>query len=362
MYKYSVYVYAICKNEMAFAKRWYDSVKEADGIIVLDTGSVDGTDSFFETCPNVHVYRENIHPWRFDTARNKALEKVPESADICVCIDLDEVFHPGWRKAAEEAWSRGAQQLRYRYTWNFNEDGSEGTVFYIEKIHARHGFHWTHPVHEVLQSDDGKKPRILTAEGIQVDHHADNTKSRGQYLPLLELSVQEDPTDDRNMHYLGREYMFYGRWDDCINILKKHLALPRATWADERCASMRYLARAYRAKKEKTEALRWLLRACAEGMHLREPWLELAQFFYAEKNYIACAAAAAHCVSITQRTDTYITEAAAWGSLPWDLLSVALWACGKREEALTAVRKAQLLAPEDTRIAQNLQFMEKNTI
>ena len=29
-------------------------------------------------------------------------------------------------------------------------------------------------------------------------------KSRGQYLPLLELSEEEDPEDDRNMHYLGR--------------------------------------------------------------------------------------------------------------------------------------------------------------
>ena len=42
MYKYSVYVYAICKNEIQFAERWYNSVKEADGIILLDTGSADG--------------------------------------------------------------------------------------------------------------------------------------------------------------------------------------------------------------------------------------------------------------------------------------------------------------------------------
>ena len=36
-------VYAICKNESAFVKRFYDSVKDADYIVVLDTGSEDET-------------------------------------------------------------------------------------------------------------------------------------------------------------------------------------------------------------------------------------------------------------------------------------------------------------------------------
>ena len=36
-------VYAICKNESAFVNRYVDSMKEADEIIVLDTGSSDDT-------------------------------------------------------------------------------------------------------------------------------------------------------------------------------------------------------------------------------------------------------------------------------------------------------------------------------
>lgn len=32
-------VYTICKNESAFVDRWVDSMSEADGIYVLDTGS-----------------------------------------------------------------------------------------------------------------------------------------------------------------------------------------------------------------------------------------------------------------------------------------------------------------------------------
>ena len=81
-----------------------------------------------------------------------------------------------------------------------------------------------------------------------MNHYPDKTKSRSSYLTLLELSVEEDPEDDRNMHYLGREYMYYSKWDECIKTLKKHLELKSATWKDERAASMSFIARSYKAK------------------------------------------------------------------------------------------------------------------
>lgn len=90
-------------------------------------------------------------------------------------------------------------------------------------------------VHEVLKwVGEGVPGPTVTVEGMQLDHHPDPTKSRGQYLPLLELSVEEEPEDDRNTHYLGREYMYRGRWDDCIRTLEHHLSMPTATWKDER--------------------------------------------------------------------------------------------------------------------------------
>ena len=65
--------------------------------------------------------------------------------------------------------------------------------------------------------------KILTLDNITLNHYPDKTKSRKSYLPLLKLAVKEDPTNDRNMHYLGREYMYYNENDKAIKILKKHL-------------------------------------------------------------------------------------------------------------------------------------------
>ena len=36
-------VYTIAKNEEAFVQRWFDSAKEADHLLILDTGSTDNT-------------------------------------------------------------------------------------------------------------------------------------------------------------------------------------------------------------------------------------------------------------------------------------------------------------------------------
>ena len=38
-----VTVYAISKNEEKFVGRWAKSMREADHVVVLDTGSTDGT-------------------------------------------------------------------------------------------------------------------------------------------------------------------------------------------------------------------------------------------------------------------------------------------------------------------------------
>ena len=43
MKKLKIAVYAICKNEEKFVDRWVASMKEADSIYVLDTGSKDKT-------------------------------------------------------------------------------------------------------------------------------------------------------------------------------------------------------------------------------------------------------------------------------------------------------------------------------
>lgn len=86
-------VYAIAKNESQFVDTWVKSVQSADHVIVLDTGSEDDTVSKLRRL-GVEVHETSYEQFRFDTARNDALDLVPDEYNIRVSIDLDEVFEP----------------------------------------------------------------------------------------------------------------------------------------------------------------------------------------------------------------------------------------------------------------------------
>ncbi|QIB69610.1 glycosyltransferase [Aminipila butyrica] len=358
MNKYKISVYAISKNEEDFVDRWMDAVSEADEVIVLDTGSTDNTVEKLRS-RGAKVYEEKIAPWRFDVARNRAMEKVASDADICVSNDIDEVFESGWRKKLEDAWKREHTRAKYMFVWSHNEDNSINKQFPMEKIHRRHGFKWIHPVHEILQYSGLDKEASVWVPGLILHHYPDNTKPRSQYLPLLELSVEEDPTNDRATFWLGREYMYYKKYRESIETLKKHLLLPSATWKEERSASMRFIARCYDELKVETEAISWLFRSIAECPDIREPYLALARLGYKQQNWPLVYAMVQRALAITNSTGSYLTEPESWGYSLYDLGAISTYHLGLLADSKRYAAKALSLSPHDERLKNNLALIEK---
>lgn len=354
MKKYKIVVYAISKNEEKFVDRWVDSMQEADEIYVLDTGSTDKTVSKLKK-RKVNVKKKIIKPWRFDVARNESLKLVPSDADICVCTDLDEVLEKGWRKKLEEIWQDNITRLRYNYNWKLDENNKPIVNFYTDKIHIRDNYKWTHPVHEVLTYTNGNEV-FLTTDEITLNHYPDNTKSRSSYLPLLELSVKEDPEDDRNMHYLGREYMYYQKWDKCIDTLIKHLSLKTATWKDERCASMRFIARSYHNLNRIEEAKMWLDKAISEAPYLRDPYVEKAMLEYELENWNEVIKNCNTALKITTHTKCYINETFSFDNTIYDLLSIAYFYLDDIDNAIINIDKALKMEPDNERLLKNKEI------
>lgn len=349
-------VYAICKNEEKFVDRWMDSVSEADNIYVLDTGSTDKTVEKLRQRGAI-VKKELITPWRFDVARNISLNMVPIDTDICVCLDLDEVIEKGWRRKIEEIWKEGTTRLRYNYNWSFDEYNNPLINFYIEKIHKRNCYKWTHPVHEVLTYLD-ENEKFITTDEITVNHYPDNTKSRSSYLPLLELSIKEDPNDDRNMHYLGREYMYYGKWNKAIDTLIRHLNMPKATWKDERCASMRFISRCYINLNRYDEAKMWLDKAILEAPYLRDPFVERAILEYRLENYDGVKKYCLEALKLEKNTKTYINETFSYDHTIYDLLSICYYHEKNYELSIKYIDKALEISPNEERIKENKKIIE----
>lgn len=356
MGKYKVCVYAIAKNEEKFVDRWVDSMQEADYIVVCDTGSTDTTIEKFKAHENVILDSINISPWRFDEARNECINRIPEDVDICICTDIDEVFEPGWRDLLEGAWNPHTKVMRYTFVWRRDEEGNPVKTSTAQKIHARADFKWIYPVHEILDYS-GSDPLIYAdCPALTVIHLQDHTKSRTQYLPLLELSAKLYPDYDRNIHYLGREYMYHGKYEECITTLKHHLTLPQATWLDERCASMRYISQSYLSIGNLKQAKIWLYRAIAEAPHTREPYLAMVLLAYHQKDWPTVYHMCLEALAIATPTGSYLDDPDCWGFLLFDYAAVSCFYLGIGDQAISFARQALEMAPDDERLKTNFNL------
>jgi glycosyltransferase involved in cell wall biosynthesis len=345
-------VYAISKNEEKFVERFCASAKDADLILIADTGSTDETVSVAKAC-GATVPSISIKPWRFDHARNAALAMIPSDIDICISLDLDEMLQPGWREAIEAAWVEGeTTRLRYMFDWG------SGIKFYSEKVHARHGYFWHHPCHE-YPVPDGRTTEVWAHTDVLLAvHEPDPTKSRGQYMDLLELSVKEDPNCPRNAFYYARELSFHGRWAESIAACNKYLQLPGAIWENERCYAYRVMGRSYSELGQPWEAEKAFHRAAGEAPNTREPWCELAMLMYRQSRWEECFAYAMRALKIVDFEPVYTRDPAVWGAQPHDLASISAWWLGLHDITLKQAQIALELEPHDLRLKANLEYIQ----
>lgn len=351
-------VYTIALNEIKHVDLFMQHCQGADLVLVCDTGSTDGTAERLEEL-GAQVFRITQRPWRFDAPRNTALSLVPTDIDICLSIDLDEYLQPGWTDALQQAWSENQgkiDRIAYDYIWNWKTDTVPGTRFFADKVHHRQGYVWRHPCHETLYFQGNRDERRVTVPGIVLHHRADPTKGRGQYMDLLAKAVKEDPNNDRMAHYYGRELMFHGRWDECIEELQRHIELPSAWWREERCASMRFIARCFKSKGDLEHARIWANKATAECPWTREPWLELARVCYHLRDWVTVFYAVGKMLEITVRGTTYINDADCWSHEPYDLGALAAYHLKLSQQAVDWGRKASEMVPEDERLKRNIDF------
>jgi glycosyltransferase involved in cell wall biosynthesis len=346
--------YTICLNEQKFAQRWLDTTKDADYVLVADTGSTDKT---LDILSDIDVVSIAVKPFRFDDCRNSALNLLPADLDVVIALDMDETLTPGWRQKIEKVWTPTTTRLRYGYVWSWTSEGQPDLVFQSDKISGRFTHRWKAPVHEVLHPT---VPEVFaTIESVLIEHHPDSSKSRGQYLSLLKLAVIEDPFDDRNSHYLGREYFYHQLYAEAITELHRHLSLPRALWKAERAASMRYIAKCHECLGEAAQAHEWFVRATLEDPSSREALIDVARHALAQNAFYATISYCQVALALPVVVGDYMAERYARTEGAHDLMAVALSHIGQQQEAIKHARTAVALNPHDLRLVRNLRMMEE---
>jgi tetratricopeptide (TPR) repeat protein len=351
MKKIKICAYTIALNEEKHVMRWLEGTRDADLRVVADTGSTDKTVALLQAAPNVIVHKINVKPFRFDDARNAALALIPDDIDVCLSLDMDEIPEKDFFHTVRETWEPGTGRA---WVWWYTGNKWKNN----NRLHAREGYRWIKPCHEVTFRYAEGEEKTLDYD-LTVFHKPDDSKARTYYLPMLQAAVHEDPRDARMWAYLTREYFFHEKWEKVIE--SAFSTLQAGGWYVERSAVCRAAGEASQKLSNKDNALKWFQRAIKENQTELEPWFSFAQFSYTVGNWQGCWDAASKVFELEPSTH-YLNDQSIWDWRCYDLLAVAGWQLGKKEESLKYIKMALKANPEDGRLQDNLKWLEENYV
>lgn len=308
-------VYAISKNEEKHVDRFCEAAKDADLIVIADTGSTDATVELAKKNGAI-VHNILVTPWRFDVARNTALSLVPGDVDVCVSMDLDEILQPGWRDVIERAWKEGTTRIAYSF------DNGDGYVFTQNKIHARSGYVWRWICHEWPIADRIDEV-CVDVDFVMAKHKPDVSKCRKQYLDLIWACATEEPESARHAMYYARELYQQGFYEHAISEFTRLLELKESTIPEDRGYAYRMLSRCSHHLGRPDDALTYARKSTLEDPRTRESWCALAWECEAQKLWHECLSAAMTALNIKDRVNVHHHENEAWTYVPHELAAKA---------------------------------------
>lgn len=342
---WKVCVYAICKDEMKFLDKWLDSMKEADYIVVLDTGSTDGSYEYLQKDTRcTKVEQQVIKPWRFDVARNESLKLVPEDTDIYVCTDPDELFNPGWCKVLKDNWKENADRGFYAYAWSHDESGGPLNVFRYDKIHNKK-YHWKYPIHEVLWPDNNdlaSQVCVDFGENIYLHHWQDLTKDRRNYLDILKIGVDENPEDCHIFHLYAREYILQNMPEIARRLFLKLLLMKnihQEQYKEVLLDSFVMLMDLAFRNKDFEEVLYWANEFLKISDNFREPYLIVANVYNVWQDYNRAKEVIQSMYEKCVRHYSWVEKHANWAYTDLLVLSDSEFGLGNYKESLDYINK-----------------------
>jgi glycosyltransferase involved in cell wall biosynthesis len=354
MSKLKIAVYTIALNEEKHVRRWVASAREADLIVIADTGSIDNTRMLAKSL-GVKVTQIEVNPWRFDVARNASLAMVPEDFDVCISLDMDEVLPINWRTVIEEAYLTKNFWPVYKTVNSRYPSGAPRYFWHGFKIHPRKGFHWKYPIHEVLVPEPNLNINRKEID-LEIDHLKDPSKSRGSYLGLLELAVQEDPSDWRMCHYLNREYYYLQDWLKVLQTAYQCRQLVGG-WDVERSSTYIWASEAANVLKFSELAEEWAERATLAAPNFYEAWHWRAHIAHLNKKWADCLDFAKKRLTL-ERHYHHLVKPDIWEWWGYDLIALSNYKLGNMKEASFYGQLALEGNPNNERLKKNLIYYQ----
>lgn len=223
-------VVMIVKNEEAMLAECLESVRDADEIIIVDTGSTDSTKEIAAR------FTDKIYDFKwcddFSKARNYAVLRA--SGQWLLSIDADEKLEDGGIekiRGAISATTKPAIALRMATASN---------SYFVPRLFRNiPSVRWEGRIHEMINTRDYNRHNISITYRSSPAHALDPQRN----MRILEKAHQDEPNNTRVMFYLAREYAYYKDWVKAEEMFEKYLSL--ATWLPEKADAHFMLALCY---------------------------------------------------------------------------------------------------------------------
>jgi glycosyltransferase involved in cell wall biosynthesis len=347
----------IVRNEAATIRRCLASVRRfVDTWVIVDTGSIDGTQEVIEHALGDLPGALFERPWRdFGSNRSEAIRLAGDRADYLLVIDADEVMmvEDGF---ALPPLDRDAYEVLHRIK-------QDGATFQLASLFAAHRpWRYDGPVHEVLVCDDprftvGRLPGACIVG--MFDSARNQVDARTKYLgdaAVLEAALAQHPDHPRHTYYLARSYRDAGERDKAIALYERRAEL--GGW-DEEVWSAMYEAGSLRVQAQQSVAAvsAALLLAYQTRPTRAEPLVLLAMLHRTRQEYALAHLYATKAAALPRPDDRLFLDEAMYAWQALDEQAVAASWLGRYGEALRIcdrlLAKAELPESERPRIADN---------
>lgn len=266
-----LWVSMIVKNEESCLEKCLESVKDADGIVVVDTGSED------KTCEIARVFTpyvyEGEYKWNDDyaEARNFALSKIPEEAEWILSVDADEYLEPNGIQKIKDAIaeSHGFRTVKIRLL------ATDGISDHWYPRVFKKGVKWIGMGHEAPDVVEENRKDITITYGYSDAHKKDPDRMFRILTKATELN-----RSSRNLYYLAREYWYRKDYDKAIELWDEYLHV--GFWKPERADAWLMMARCYWLTGRGDKARECCANALLVNAHFEEACLFMAELSWPE--------------------------------------------------------------------------------
>lgn len=324
-----VSIVLIAKNNAKIIPDLFDSLRPflraTDEVVVVDTGSTDGTQAILEQYSGLCHFQLLNRPDLNQAGMLDLVKKyLPDEAqkcaedpqfndgfladfaaarqigtdaarhDLILWIDTDDVLEGGGilRRRIDEHFGAGDNRpLFLAYDYSFDSDGVCNTVLWRERICRRSLYRWAGVCHESMIPRSGQVTEVVRvpAEEARIVHkhgrHHIYSDIRN-YAILRNAHEKAEWKDPRWEFYLGNACRGLRRWQEAIDWYAR--VLRRSGSSDDRLACALNIGFCFILFGRPWRALDWFFQAAKIDTNDPRPYYGMARAFFELKRYRDC--------------------------------------------------------------------------